>query len=224
MNKKLNQFERIIIAILYIIIMLVLFKFMGKDIGKVLNFSEDSSIWFYSGALLIVLGNYLTEPFFSKPTDTIANSISVILAILAINNKEMFVGYMIVLIFSIIMLLLSIILIAIKDKQSKMKDILFFIVQKFGSAKILFSGIYLLAAYSYFANSELMKYFIISIALWICLVFFDVIGILIINVKRLLKIAINKKDNSIIGEGISSKDISMYEIRVHDNKVKKYIN
>ena len=78
MNKKLNQIERIIIAVLYIIIMLLLFKFMGKDIGKVLNFSEDSSIWFYSGTLLIVLGNYLTEPFFSKPTDTIANSISVI--------------------------------------------------------------------------------------------------------------------------------------------------
>ena len=47
MNKKLNQIERIIIAVLYIIIMLLLFKFMGKDIGKVLNFSEDSSIWFY---------------------------------------------------------------------------------------------------------------------------------------------------------------------------------
>lgn len=224
MNKKLNQIERIIIAVLYIIIMLVLFKFMGKDIGNVLNFSEDSSIWFYSGALLIVLGNYLTEPFFSKPTDTIANSISVILAILAINNKEIFVGYMIVLIFSIIMLVLSIVLIAIKDKQSKIKDILFFIVQKFGSAKILFSGIYLLAAYSYFANSELMKYFIISIALWICLVFFDVIGMLMITIKRLLKITMNKKDNSIIGMGISSKDISMYEIIVYDNKIKNYIN
>lgn len=224
MNKKINQIERIIIAILYIIIMLALFKFMGKDIGKVLNFSEDSSIWFYSGALLIVLGNYLTEPFFSKPTDTIANSISVILAILAINNKEMFVGYIIVLIYSIIMLLLSIVLIAIKDKQSKIKDILFFIVQKFGSAKILFSSIYLLAAYSYFANNELMKYFIISIALWICLMFFDVIGMIVINVKRLFKVVISKKDNNIIGEGVSSKDISMYEIKVYDNKTRKYIN
>lgn len=224
MNKKINQIERIIIAILYIIIMLALFKFMGKDIGKVLNFSEDSSIWFYSGALLIVLGNYLTEPFFSKPTDTIANSISVILAILAINNKEMFVGYIIVLIYSIIMLVLSIVLIAIKDKQSKIKDILFFIVQKFGSAKILFSSIYLLAAYSYFANNELMKYFIISIALWICLMFFDVIGMIVINVKRLFKVVISKKDNNIIGEGVSSKDISMYEIKVYDNKTRKYIN
>ena len=34
MNKKLNQIERIIIAVLYIIIMLLLFKFMGKDIER----------------------------------------------------------------------------------------------------------------------------------------------------------------------------------------------
>ena len=70
LNRKLNQIERIIVAIVYIIIMLLIFKFMGKDIQKVLNFGEDTSIWFYSGAFLIILGSYLTEPFFSKPTDT----------------------------------------------------------------------------------------------------------------------------------------------------------
>ena len=224
MNQKLNQIERIIIAIIYISIMLLLFKFMGKDIGMILSFNEDSSVWFYSGALLIVLGKYLTEPFFSKPTDTIANSISVILAILAINNKEMLIGYGIILAFSMIMLILSIVLILIKDKQSKMKDIIFFIVQKFGSAKVLFSGIYLLAAYSYFANDKFMKYFVISIALWICLMFFDVIGIILYNIKRLFRIIINKQSNNIIGTGISSKDISMYEIKVYDNKVNNYIN
>ncbi len=224
MNKKLNQIERIIVATMYIIIMVILFKLMGKNIGKVLSFSEDSSIWFYSGALLIVLGNYLTEPFFSKPTDTIANSISVILAVLAINNKESLVGYMIILIYAIIMLVLSVVLIAIKDKHNKIKDILFFIVQRFGNAKVLFSSIYLSAAYSYFAKSELMKYFIISLVIWICLVFFDVIGIIVSNVKQLLKIVTNKKDNSIIGRGISSKDIGMYDIKVFDNKIRRYIN
>lgn len=224
MNKKLNQIERIIVAIIYIVIMILIFKFMGKDIQKVLNFGEDTSIWFYSGAFLIILGSYLTEPFFSKPTDTIANSISVILAVLAINNKDLFIGYSFILCFSIIMLVLSIILIAVKDKQNKAKDIIFFIVQKFGSAKILFSGIYLLSAYSYFANNEMMSFFIISIALWICLIFFDVVGKILFNIKKLLKIIGKKTDDTIIGQAITSKDIDFLEIEVYKKVEYDYSN
>ena len=36
--------------------MLLLFKFMRKDIEMILSFNGGSSVWFYSGALLIVLG------------------------------------------------------------------------------------------------------------------------------------------------------------------------
>lgn len=224
MNKKLNQFERIVIAIIYILIMLFLFKFMGKEIKDILNFDEDFSIWFYSGAFLIVLGNYLTEPFFSKPTDTIANSISVILALLAINNKNMFFGYKFILFFSLIMLILSIFLIAIKDNQYKIREIIFFVVQKFGNSKVLFSVVYLSSAYSYFANERFMKFFVISIGLWICLMFFDIVGKFWCNIKKFSHIIKNKKSDIIIGKAISSKDKNYYEIELFERIEKNYID
>ena len=58
-----------------------LYGLLNGGIADLLNQSEPTSVWFFSGILLIIMGMYVTEPYFSSPTDTLSNSISLILVL-----------------------------------------------------------------------------------------------------------------------------------------------
>ena len=77
---RLSQPQRLIIAAIYLIIIFICILLLGENPVDLIKGSTDESIWFYSGVLLIIMGQYVTEPFFSTPADAFANSITAILA------------------------------------------------------------------------------------------------------------------------------------------------
>ena len=94
MKINLSQNQRIIVALSYLIILLGLFKIVGGNVGNLAwDTNIDSSIWFYAGAFMIILGAYIVEPFFTKPSDVIANSTAVLIALFGLSNKQNLFGY-----------------------------------------------------------------------------------------------------------------------------------
>ena len=76
MKRQLSQLQRLLVAGIYIFIIVMIYGLLNGGIADILNQSEAASVWFFSGILLIIMGMYVTEPYFSSPTDTLSNSIS----------------------------------------------------------------------------------------------------------------------------------------------------
>lgn len=120
------------------------------------------------------MGRYVTKPYFSSPTDTFANSISLILVLTASDHSSL-IGYKQLLFFSYFLFLLSLLHIIFKNINEKFKNISYWIMKNVGSSTILYSFVYLLSAYSFFVPAN-CPMFTAAIAVWICIVFFDVYG------------------------------------------------
>ena len=185
----MKQSERIIVGSIYFLVLFLLYRSLGNNFSALSTLGSDSSVWFYSGALLIILGSYITEPYFSKPTDTIASSISLLLALLGITNKKLLIGYNFMLVYAFLMLVIAVIAIFLKDYENKPKEILYFITKTIGTSKVMFSTIYLFSAFSYFTKGTSLVEFGIMLILWSCLVMGDPIGWVLLNIKRVLKIS-----------------------------------
>ena len=109
MKKDLSQAQRIVVSVLYIIIILLIYAILSGNILELLNQRESTSVWFFSGILLVIMGMYVTEPFFTSPADTLSNSVSLLIILLAVVNKQKMFGYNYLVIYSVAMLLLSIV-------------------------------------------------------------------------------------------------------------------
>lgn len=209
MREKLSQKQRLVTVFIYLIAVILTFNTLGSGRGSILDQNNDSSIWFYSGILLIIMGKYVTEPYFSTPTDTFANSISLILVLLTVDDKTKLWGYHFLLIYSIGLIFLSLIHMIFKDNNDKFKNITYFILKNIGSSKIIFSLVYLFSSYSYFASDTFIKsnsiyMFISAITIWICIVFFDIVNIIIIKLIAFLSLFKNKSPQEFIGISIES--------------------
>jgi hypothetical protein len=218
MKPQLTQNYRILVAACYLAILFFIFKLIGGDIENLVwDNSVDSSIWFYSGAFMIILGSYLVEPFFTKPSDAIANSIAVLIALFGLSTKQNLFGYSFIVYYSMTILALSILTIIFKDFQSlfwkRITKGLYWIVETFGASKVIFSIIYLSAAYSYFAIPEKIIPFISIIAFWICLTFFDVIGLMVERISKLAKYFSNKLGEE-LGEAIGCENPLLYKVEI----------
>ncbi|OGJ10143.1 hypothetical protein A2334_00725 [Candidatus Roizmanbacteria bacterium RIFOXYB2_FULL_38_10] len=222
--KHLSQNQRVLVAFIYLSILVIIFKLIGGNFGNLVwNTNIDSSIWFYSGAFMIVLGAYIVEPFFTKPSDAIANSTAVLIALFGLSNKNNLYGYSFIFYFALAILLFSIISIVLKDAKtyfwSRTSKILYWFVETFGASKVIFSIIYLSAAYSYFAIPEKIFAFIYVIAFWICLTFFDVIGMAVERVSKLFNMFGDKIGDE-LGQAIGCENPLLYKVEIDYTKHK----
>ncbi|GAB4509135.1 MAG: hypothetical protein Tsb004_09310 [Allomuricauda sp.] len=219
MQVKLTQLQRVVVAILYLIVLFVLFAIIDGNYNDLLwDTSNDKRIWFFSGALLIILGKYIAEPFFSKPTDAIANSLALIITLLTITDKSKFVFYEAVLTISFLVLFSSLLTIFLKNFEGQIVDNLNGIAYKFstviGNSKVLFSFIYVPAIYSYFINisNPDVVAFVVLLAFWICIIFFDLIGKAVEFFGLLFK---NEKlDVEELGTAISCENPLLYHVEI----------
>ena len=221
MKVTLTQLQRIVVALLYLTVLIVLFSFIDGNYDELLwKTSNDKRIWFFSGALLIILGKYVAEPFFSKPTDAITNAAAIIITLLTITDKDKFVFYEIVLIISLLVLVSSLTTIFLKnfnqEKRSikRVNDFSYKFATQIGNSKVLFSLIYIPAIYSYFLNVEKPEIvsFVVLLAFWICLVFFDVIG----KIVELFAVLFKKEGNieEELGQAIGCENPLLYKVEV----------
>jgi len=215
-----KQWERVFIALIYFIILTgILWVFMENPFKDFFSKAPYLSIIYITGALLLLLGKYLVEPYFTKPTDAIVNSISVLLSLNSIINKNDFLFFWIIFYFSFTILLLSFISIFTKDFNIKIiNNISRFccsIAVTFGQSKVIFSIIYLSAVYTYFltdTKNKSIALFSFLLLYWILVVFFDLITILWIKSRTLIEKLINRKYSQEIGYAIGCENPSLYKI------------
>lgn len=218
MKFELKQRERLFVAILYFVILTLIYKIIGGDFDVLLGkTSNDNAIWFFSGALMIVLGKYVIETYFTKPSDAVANSIATLIALIGLSNKSIFFGYTFIFSYAILIFLTSIFCIATKDTQrEKLKMVSQFaykFVSLFGTSEVIFSMMYLSATYSYFGRPDHLVSFIIAITFWIILIFFD-LGALIVKKIITLFSLFNSKGTEELGIAIGCENPFFYRVEI----------
>lgn len=205
MKRQLSQLQRLLVAGIYIVIIVMIYGLLNGGIADLLNQSESASVWFFSGILLIIMGMYVTEPYFSSPTDTLSNSISLILVLTSLTNRQELKGYAGLLIYAVCMFVLSIFHMIIKHHNEKTKRISFWCLKYFGSSKTMFSVVYLVSGFSFFRGNMPMLF--AAIALWICMVPIGLIEKIIAALSQLMGIIKEKDTDSCIGIETQRKNL-----------------
>lgn len=211
MKRKLTQGQRMIVAILYVVTIIVSYSILGGRIADILKQSEHASVWFFSGILLVIMGKYVTEPYFNSPTDTLSNSISLFLFLLTVVNKDELIGFYFLLVYSFTMFMLSIMNIVFKMFNEKFEKISFIILGSIGSSKCMFSAVYLLSAFSYFQRK--LPMLVCSVTIWICLTFFDVYEMLLKYILSFIGV-IKAKPSSEIGVAVRNNNDNIFHVEV----------
>lgn len=121
---------------------------------------NDAEIWLTSGLLLIVLGIFVTEKYFTKPLDVIVNVITLFVVLLTLDNISKFYLYWPLVVYSTLTAAIAFLSFVLIDEE---KDRNFLsqkvahsanVVSSFlGSSKILFSIVFILSIFSYFVSS-----------------------------------------------------------------------
>lgn len=212
MKRQLSQLQRLLVAGLYIVITVVIYGLLNGGIADLLKQSESTSVWFFSGILLIIMGMYVTEPYFSSPTDTLSNSISLILVLTALTNRQELVGYIVLLVYAVCMFALSIFHMVVKSRNEKAKRVSFWFLKYLGSSKTMFSVVYIVSGFSFFKDNIPMLF--AAIALWICMVPIGLIERIIIVISQLIGIVKEKDVESCIGIAVKNAESNLYTISV----------
>lgn len=212
MKRQLSQLQRLLAAGIYIFIIVMIYGLLNGGIADILNQSEAASVWFFSGILLIIMGMYVTEPYFSSPTDTLSNSISLILVLLAITNRQELKGYVELLVYAVCMFILSIFHMIVKNYNEKAKRISFWCLKHLGSSKTMFSVVYIVSAFSFFRDNIPMLF--AAITLWICMVPIGLVESIIAKFSQLMGIIKEKDIDSCIGVAVKNSESNLYTISV----------
>jgi len=206
-QRHLSQTQRVIVGLLYLFILGILLSIITGGLYRFLFLSNlDSRIIFFTGAFLLILGNYIVEPYFTKPADSLVNSMTVIIALMSLEDKTSFVGFWPLISFAILVLLFSIS--AIIFRETQFGRVVFKVIQCMGRAKVIFSVTYLFSIYSYIKNP---RDFVILLLYWVMITFLDVIGYLVSKFEALRSLI--KASNS-IGIVLGLDNPMLYTIEV----------
>ena len=215
-NKNLSIIQRIVAAAFYTIIFLLICRiFSGDWIFLTDSTNSNYNLLFVSGALLLIFGSYIAEPYFTKPVDVITNTVAVILALLSIKEPSSLIGYWELFYASVAMNICSIAVIFLSQfhKLKKAQKIFFEIITKIGQSKIVFSVIYLLTVISYFRSKPIE--FIFFLTFWIIFITQFTVESFILWFWKILDFLFHNKGHSeIIGEAIGCENPFLYKIEV----------
>ena len=174
MNKKPSQKERLLIAIIYVIIIFILSKIFFPYDG-IFPPSGQKWLWLWVALFTLIFSQFLDQPHFVAPVNAFLNSIAGLLAVrealssnseilLSQTNHTIWIGA--TFIFSTT-IFISAFAILFKDAQSIIIDRFakgFTRISKiFGSAQFVFTIIFLVAVRSFHADSSRDTFWLLSI-------------------------------------------------------------
>jgi hypothetical protein len=211
----LNINQRIIAVFLYTGIFLLLCRFFSGSWSFLVNTDSHYNLLFISGALLLVFGTYIAEPFFTKPVDVITNSTAVVLALLSIQDPSSLIGYWIVFYSSVGIGLSAVATIFLSQFHGfeKFQKVFFEIITKIGQSRIIFSVIYLLTIISYFGDEPIA--FIFFFTFWIVFVTKNIVEVLIVWFSKVFQFLLySKRGSEILGEAIGCENPFLYKVEI----------
>lgn len=146
-----KYFRTLLLGIFLGTLLLISFKISGKIFPN-----GDNSIWFHSGLLMVILGMYWVEHYFTKPQDVFSNGLVGFIAISILKNPPFLFYWQLLRYYALTLSILSLLIIFAgtpanqQNDTSKLKKFIYDIVTRFGSSQILFSAIFILSLLSFF--------------------------------------------------------------------------
>lgn len=210
---KLSITQRIIAVIIYLIAFVLICGYFSDNWNFLSDSDSEYNLLFVSGALLLIFGAYITEPYFAKPVDVITNSIAILLALSSIEDKDSFIGYKILFYISVFIVIISILIIfayKIFPKLEKSQRILYEFIIKIGQSKVAFSTVYIITLFSYFKNKPIEFSFFLTF--WIIFITNFLVEDLIIWIYGISKKVKNKVN--VLGEAIGCENPFLYKVEV----------
>ncbi len=212
-RQKLSIKERLLTAIIYFVIIIAGCYLLSGNFDFLTNSSSPYNVIFNAYALLYVLNEYITEPYFTKPIDVIAKTISIFLILLAIDDKSKFLYFWGIFSVNLTLFLLAILINYIP--QGKIQKITYQVVSFVAKPSIIASALYILALFSNFHNDELA--FILLFGAWVLLVFQspNPIEKFSLWILSIWKYAVSKQGNiKPLGEAIGYDNPFLYKVEV----------
>jgi len=216
--------------ILFVIALLIFIGFNWGFTGQVLPTTETKDLWFYSGLFMVLFSILFIEPYYTSPKNVITNTIPLLLVLLSIKSDFISLNIWWILCgFSLSLLILSIIALALEDKDkspghivNRVSDRIKNIVVLVGHGKVIYSIIFISFIFLYrfeFIKDVKETYFLVLILLWGL--------VLLINPKNLHNKFSNKqidKSKDALGEifGVQSKKIFLVKLFDDRKSIKKF--
>jgi hypothetical protein len=221
MKYQLTISERIIASIVYFaIVLLTGYCLNNSDWGYLIDSSNPLNTLFVASALMLIMGSYITEPYYTKPVDVIAKSSSVLLVLFALSGAKSFIFYDYFLYFILALLASSIFLIFVQQlgRCEKLGKIIYEIVTYIGKPEIIFSMLYLLTLFSFFVKSSTNE-FLSLFVLWLVLIFKKPVECFSKFLSNLIKTVFNKRSKVVaVGQAIGCENPYLYTVEVDHKK------
>ena len=212
-NVELTVIQRIIAIFIYLITFLFLCYFLNENSwGFIANANNKYNLLFISGALLLIFGAYLTEPYFTKPVDIITNATAVILALLSINDTDSFVGYGFLLTTAYLLLGISVLVIFLHKLKlfNRLQYFFYSIITIIGQSKVAFSAIYLATIFSYFNNEPIEFSFLLTF--WVVFITGFIVENIIVKLSYV--VTHNKVSTDALGQAIGCENPFTYKVEM----------
>lgn len=139
-----------------------------------------TSLWFYSAALSLLLADFVVEPWYTRPADSLANATAILLASLAASSADLAVsdsafrtGKIILVVFTSAVMALSLGAMVTRQPppatQTRIHSYLLTLSSALGRSRLIFSIFFAVTAAATFASSPedlLVLYLIGGLLLW----------------------------------------------------------
>jgi hypothetical protein len=172
----LSQPARLAVAIVYVLLLLLLGLYLN---GRLLPPFGLPGLWFYSAFGVLILGEFIIEPFFTRPADALAGSIALVIACASVSltgaeiqHTAAATGRLIYVIAGLLLIVLSVSAIAFKDRTDWLGALAGWAASaagRAGQARWVFSALLFGAGYAAFAHSAgkvaalYLSWFVVSV-------------------------------------------------------------
>lgn len=219
---KLTINERIISAGVYALIIFVLGYKLSGSTDFLFNSSNNYYVIFVASALMLILGDYISEPYYTKPVDVITKTSAILLVLASVPNEKQqsFLFYDVFFYLNVFLLIAAILLTLLSHINSfeRTRNSVLFLITNIASPSIIFSILYLLTLFSFFDNNS--NDFIILFGLWLILIFKEPIETV---VKLCLQFKFWKQNKvQSIGTAIGCDNPFLYQVEVINEIHQKY--
>ncbi|OFW37316.1 MAG: hypothetical protein A3F70_06730 [Acidobacteria bacterium RIFCSPLOWO2_12_FULL_67_14] len=163
--------------------------------------------------------------FFTTPADAIVNALALLISLQSLSSQDqgLLLGYHWLAYYAFAVIGLAFICIATKDSTHggvrSISRVTYKLVEYGGKSQIMFSIVYLLASYSFFAGEETIGVYITALALWICVTFFDVLGKAVFEITKLIRWARSGLGDE-LGSAIGCENPLLYRVEVDHGRLK----
>jgi len=152
---------RVVVALGDLVLLLVLARYLN---GTVLPPFGISGLWFYAAFAALLLGDFLIEPYFTRPADAIANGVALVIAVSSVASSSAQVsataldaGRIFFLIYGFLIVGLAITAIGLKDRTGRMRLVASYstsIISRVGSSRVVFSALLFAVGFAAFAHDS----------------------------------------------------------------------